>query len=101
VFNVDVVARDGTTVVRPDGYFPDLACGYEIDSRRWHLSPDDYEATTRRRGYAARFGVLLMSVTPARVFEDPQGFIEDLRALLEIARQRQVPTDLVVRAQAR
>lgn len=96
LFNVDVISDDGRTVVRPDGYFPDLACGYEIDSRRWHLSPDDYEATTRRRGYAARFGVLLLSVTPARIFDDPQGFLEDLRGLLRIAQHRVVPSGLSV-----
>lgn len=100
LFNVDVVTRDGQLIVRPDGYFPTLACGYEIDSRRWHMSPDDYEATTRRRGYAARFGVILLSVTPARIFDDPDGFIRDLRGLLDTARGRQIPEDLQVRTRA-
>lgn len=97
LFNVDVLTSCGRVIVRPDGYFPQLACGYEIDSRRWHLSPDAYEATTRRRGYAARFGVLLLSVTPSRVFDDPDGFLADLQGLLGIARERQVPNGLVVR----
>jgi hypothetical protein len=100
LFNVDVLTADGELIVRPDGYFPQWACGYEIDSRRWHLSPDSYEATTRRRGRAARFGVLLLSATPTRVFDDPEGFLADLRGLQDIARSRQAPKGLQIRHRA-
>jgi hypothetical protein len=90
-FNVEVLDRDGRVVTIPDGYFPELACGYQIDSRRWHMSPQSYERTLRARGYAARFGIILLSVTPSRVFDDPDGFLADLRGTLETARSREVP----------
>jgi len=91
VYNVEVLDDDGAVIAIPDGYYPDLACGYEIDSRRWHMSPDSYEATTRRRGRAARYGIILVSVTPARVFEDPDGFLADLAGVLATASRRAAP----------
>lgn len=91
LYNVELVDDEGAVILIPDGYYPDVACGYEIDSRRWHMSPAAYEATTRRRGHAARFGIILLSVTPARVFEDPDGFISDLAGVLATASHRIVP----------
>jgi len=90
-FNVELMDDEGRVFAVPDGYFPKWACGYQVDSRRWHLSPDDYERTTRQRGYAGRFGVLILSVTPQRVFEDPDGFVADVRGLIETASGRTAP----------
>jgi hypothetical protein len=100
LYNADVLTADGLFIARPDGFYTQWACGYDIDSRRWHLSARAYEATVRRRGFVGRFGILLLSVTPERVFDDPDGFLEDLRGLLRTARNRPAPPGLVVRPAA-
>jgi predicted transcriptional regulator of viral defense system len=91
LFNVELMDDAGRVFAVPDGYFPEWACGYQVDSRRWHLSPQDYERTTRQRGYAGRFGVMILAVTPQRIFEDPDGFVADVRGLIETARSRTAP----------
>jgi hypothetical protein len=91
LYNVEVLDDDGTIITIPDGYYPEWACGYQVDSRRWHLSPEAYEGTTRSRGYAGRYGIVLLSVTPVRVFEDPDGFVEDLRGVIRTAQARTPP----------
>jgi hypothetical protein len=100
VYNPDIHSRDGMFIARPDGYYPQWACGYDIDSRRWHLSARAYEATVRRRGFIGRFGIVMLAVTPERLFEDPDGFIDDLRGVLDTARSRPAPTGLLVTARA-
>ena len=96
IYNPEIHTSDGRFIARPDGYYPQWACGYDIDSRRWHLSARAYEATVRRRGFIGRFGIVMLAVTPERIFEDPDGFIEDLRGVLDTARSRPAPTGLRV-----
>jgi hypothetical protein len=91
VYNVDVLDDDGNVIVRPDGLFPEWMCGYQIDSRAWHLSPDSYEATLELRAYALRFGLVLTPATPTRIFRDPDGFITDILGTIETCRQRVPP----------
>ncbi len=97
LFNAEVLSEDGQVIVTPDGFYPEWCVGYEIDSRRWHMSPDSYERTTQRRAYATSHGVLLLAVTPRRVLEEGRGFIEDLRGTLYTA-QRRTPPLLTYRA---
>lgn len=92
LFNCELVDADGNVIVTPDGYFPKWVCGYQIDSRRWHLSPDDYEWTTALRAYALRFRVILVPVTPTRVFTQPTGFVADLLGAIDTAKNRTPPT---------
>ena len=91
LYNATVLDADGNLIAKPDGYYPQWACGYQIDSRRWHLSPTDYEHTAEIRARAAALGVMLASVTPTQVFDHPQVFTSALKGLIGAHQHR---TDL-------
>lgn len=83
LYNVQLLAEDGTVIVTPDGYYPQWGCGYQLDSRRWHLTAGDYERTVRIRTEAAMLGIMLNAVTPALVYQSPETFLGALSALIE------------------
>jgi hypothetical protein len=44
---------NGDFIACPDAWWPDAGVATEIDSRQWHLAPDDWERTmTRHPSYA-------------------------------------------------
>lgn len=88
LYNVDVLDDEGRVIVTPDGYYPEWACGYQIDSRRWHLTAEDYERTVRIRTDAAAAGIFLSAVTPTLVLTDPTAFLSALNGMVEANRQR-------------
>jgi hypothetical protein len=57
---------------RPDAWWPDWALVVEIDSREWHLSPDDWEATMARGARLRAVGIRVIHVTPRQVRREPQ-----------------------------
>jgi hypothetical protein len=91
LWNAELVSPDGEVIATPDGLWLRWLAAMEINSRRWHLSPADFEHTQNRQGYLVRRGVIVMPVTPARILEDENGFLDDLRGLLLTASNRQVP----------
>jgi hypothetical protein len=91
LWNAELVSSDGEVVARPDALWLEWLAVLEINSRRWHLSPGDFEYTQNRQGLLIRHGVIVMPVTPARILEDEDGFVEDLWGLLRTAQIRQVP----------
>jgi hypothetical protein len=91
LWNAELVSPDGEVVATPDALWLLWLAVVEINSRRWHLSPRDFEYTQNRQGYLVRRGVIMMPVTPSRVLEDEAGFLDDVRGLLSTASGRQVP----------
>jgi very-short-patch-repair endonuclease len=61
----------GALLATPDAWWPDQALVVEIDSREWHLSPDDWEATMARDGRLRAVGIRLIHVTPRQVRTEP------------------------------
>src|SRR5215472_1796855 len=55
----------GTTfLARPDAWWPDAAIAVEVDSRQWHLSPEDWERTMRRHARMTSLGILVLHFSP-------------------------------------
>jgi hypothetical protein len=96
-WNMDLLTTDGQFIACPDAYWPDLGIALEVDSRQWHLSPDGWERTMRRRMELSRYGVTVIHVSPQRIRQDRHGLVEDIRATLAAAKLRQPPQLLVVR----
>jgi very-short-patch-repair endonuclease len=61
----------GRLLAKPDAWWPDRALVVEIDSREWHLSPDDWEATMARDGRLRAVGIRVIHVTPRQVRTEP------------------------------
>jgi hypothetical protein len=62
---------DGVVLAKPDAWWPDWALVVEIDSREWHLSPDDWEATMARDARLRAVGIRIIHVTPRQVRTEP------------------------------
>ena len=65
------LSLDGALLAKPDAWWPDRALVVEIDSREWHLSPDDWEATMARDGRLRAVGIRVIHVTPRQVRTEP------------------------------
>jgi hypothetical protein len=86
-------------VGQPDGWFPGLGLGWEVDSRRHHAADDAFDATLGRHDRFAGFGLQLLHVTPKRARLLGSGYGDVLvEAVAARRRARQPePPDLVVR----
>ena len=56
----------GAVVGTPDGWFPGLGLGWEVESRRHHAADEDFDATLARHDRFAGYGLQLLHVTPRR-----------------------------------
>jgi very-short-patch-repair endonuclease len=70
LFNPQLIL-DGALLAKPDAWWPERALVVEIDSREWHLSPDDWEATMARDGRLRAAGIRVIHVTPRQVRTQP------------------------------
>jgi hypothetical protein len=57
LWNPRLALPDGTALPTPDGYLPDAALAIEIDSREFHLSPEDWARSLERHNILGRHGV--------------------------------------------
>jgi hypothetical protein len=70
LFNPRLV-RDGKLLAKPDAWWPEHGLVAEVDSREWHLSPDDWEATMRRDDRLRAAGIRVLHFSPRQVRTDP------------------------------
>ncbi len=85
LWNPQLAAVDGTPLPSPDGWIGEAGIALEVDSREYHLSPDDWQRTMRRHNLLAEHGVLVLHFTPAEI----RGRPEHVRRIVEQAyRQR-------------
>jgi hypothetical protein len=80
LWNPTLVDPAGRFVATPDAWFDDVAMAWEIDSREWHLSPDDYAATVDRRGRLMAAGAVVVHHLPRALAARPMEVLHDLRA---------------------
>jgi hypothetical protein len=70
-WNVPLRADDGARLPTPDGWIDDVAVALEVDSREYHLSPEDWQRTLQRHNTLGRYGVLVLHFTPSEIRERP------------------------------
>ncbi|HEY3734695.1 MAG TPA: type IV toxin-antitoxin system AbiEi family antitoxin domain-containing protein [Streptosporangiaceae bacterium] len=88
MFNPRLYAAGGQFIAQPDCWWQEPGVAAEVDSREWHLSPQDWERTLERHARMTGHGILVVHVTPRRIRDRPQSVIADLAAALESARDR-------------
>lgn len=71
-----------------DAWWPDAGVAAEVDSREWHLSPEDWERTVVRHTRMGRYGILVQHFTPRLIRHEPGQVVADLRAALQGGRVR-------------
>ena len=72
----------------PDAWWPDAGVAAEVESREWHLSPEDWERTMGRSRRMGAKGVLLVQVSPHQIRTEAERIVADIRDALEAGRAR-------------
>lgn len=96
MFNVRLYSGR-TFVAVADAWWPDAGVAVEVDSRAWHLSPEDWEHTLRRSARMSALGIIVLHITPGQIRSEPTRIVADIDAALRAGRSR---SRLAIRAQA-
>ena len=81
----------GRFLASPDGFFDDVALAWEVDSREFHLSPEDWEATLRRRADMTNAQVVVVHHPPRLLLSRPEQVVADLWGGYRLAASRPRP----------
>jgi hypothetical protein len=87
VFNARLYAGRGF-LATPDAWWPDAGVAVEVDSREWHLSPEDWQRTLRRSARMSACGIIVLHVTPQRVRSEAATVAAEIRSALAAGRGR-------------
>ena len=88
LFNPELYAKEGTFIARPDAWWPGLGIAIEVDSREWHLSPEDHENTLTRGRRMGKYQIVVLRFTPRQIRSEAPAVIKDIREALAGARGR-------------
>lgn len=75
LFNPRLYLPNGTFIASPDAWWPEAGVAIEVDSRQWHLAPDDWERTMVRHGNLGQYGIVTLHVTPHQLRSTPAAFL--------------------------
>ena len=67
----------------PDAWWPDARVAGEVDSREWHLSPEDWDRTRRRHDRMAAAGIIVLHFSPAQIRREPAEVAQMIKGALE------------------
>jgi hypothetical protein len=85
MFNARLYSGDVLFAIA-DAWWPDAGVAAEVDSREWHLSPEDWEKTMRRHARMTAEGILVLHFSPKQIRSQPAELITTLRAALDVRR---------------
>jgi hypothetical protein len=88
LFNPSVYDGDGTFIAKPDAWWPELGVAVEVDSREWHMSPEDHAKTLARGRRMGKHQMIVLRFTPKQIRSEPAAVMKDIRDALEGARGR-------------
>jgi len=83
MYNAELYAADGTFLGIADAWWQRASVVAEVDSRQYHLSPDDYERTVMRHNCIAAHGINLLHFLPSTLKSEPRTVIANLRGAIE------------------
>ena len=85
MFNARLYSGDVLIAVA-DAWWPEAGVVAEVDSREWHLSPEDWERTLRRHARLTSEGILVLHFTPKQIRNEPAQVMATLCATLAARR---------------
>ena len=83
MYNAELCAADGTFLGIADAWWQRAGVVAEVDSREYHLSPDDYERTVMRHNRMAAHGINLLHFLPSTLKCKPSTLIDNLRGAIK------------------
>ncbi len=78
----------GILIARPDAWWPELGVAVEVDSREWHMSPEDHASTLARGRRMAVHQMVVLRFTPKQIRSQPSQVVTEIRRALDGARGR-------------
>jgi very-short-patch-repair endonuclease len=84
MFNPRLYAGD-EFIASPDAWWPEAGIAGEVDSRAYHLSPQDHERTLARDARMAAHGITVLHFTPRQIRTQPGTVITAIRSALAAA----------------
>lgn len=90
MFNARLFAGDrflGTV----DAWWPEAGVAAEVDSRAWHISPEDWERTLARHTRMGKYGIVVQHYTPGQIRAQPDEVVAGIRGALQTGRGRPAP----------
>jgi hypothetical protein len=76
LFNPRLYLPNGRFLACPDAWWPEAGVAIEIDSREWHLAPDDWERTMNRHSDLGQHGIVTLHVTPHQLRTNPKAIAQ-------------------------
>jgi hypothetical protein len=64
LFNPRLYLPSGVFIACPDAWWPEASVAVEVDSKRWHLSPEDWERTMDRHDQLSQYSIVTLSLPP-------------------------------------
>ena len=77
-----------TFIAVVDAWWAEAGVAVEVDSRAWHLLPEDWERTMRRHARMSAHGIIVLHFPPDRIRSDPAGVVAEIKAALAVGRAR-------------
>lgn len=90
MFNARLFAGN-TFIGAPDCWWPDAGVAGEVDSREWHLSPEDWERTMSRRSKMISHGINVLHFTPNQIRTQPRQVAATIKSALQASAGRSLP----------
>ena len=75
----------GTFIAKPDAWWPEFGVAVEVDSKQWHLSPEDHERTLTRGRRMGVYQIIVLRFTPKQLRTQSAEVIKEIRDTLERA----------------
>ena len=75
-------------IAMPDAWWPEAGVAVEVDSKQWHFSPRDWEATLARHARMSSFGITVLHYPPRRILTEPAVVAAEIRSALDVGRTR-------------
>jgi hypothetical protein len=67
---------------KPDAWWPKAGIAVEVDSRAWHLSPEDWDRTRRRHDLMGAAGIVVLHFSPRELRSQPAMVIKRIQDAL-------------------
>jgi hypothetical protein len=83
LYNPELYAADGSFLGIPDAWWQRAGVAAEVDSRQFHLSPDDYERTTMRHNRMEASGISMLHFLPSTLRSKSPTVLRDLRGAIK------------------
>lgn len=87
LFNAELYLGD-QFIASPDAWWEQAGLAAEVDSREYHLSPQDHERTLERHARMTACGITVLHFTPRQIRTQPAMVLTTIKSALAASRSR-------------